>query len=1078
MTSQENSFDITLEDLRFAYQRQDPSFVQKLKSFLQQPDPYLDDEAEDSDVTFYSHRYNVLNNWQLRTLQPGEERMLHRQKLWESFLAQKSGVPPRLKLSPLVMDLYQDGTEWSRQTLLTLIAEIPLVWGPWKAFKQIFKLAEEADDFEVLGAMAARCDSQSAAQYPPHSDVTALTLGYLRRRGWRYLRHLASSMPDLYPYAAVQFLRWYPSQEGNWYADQTWNKMWIANHIFYHNHKRSGGEKPYSSSSFSYGSYYNKAPKSLCKHRAYPELWNQSPEPLLDLLLLCRDEKIGRFAVELLQEQFSSDIRELPLDTMIRLGQRPIPSIQRFVQEWIQDNPSLQKAQFKELGLHELVLNFFLFSKDDKVRKFAIKYVQDYAKDLSFDLIKKLFQSDFDDLNKFGGQLLNDRDPREEIGLENLQVLILMSSAHDIAKKKLEAGFRPGEIPLDWFKPLLFADSWMIPEYAVKFLKKKYPTKQIETEWLQSLLTDQGMKESYYSYMAREFAMELIGKRAKQLSTDWIQEALLHDDFTYEIWSLISEGKIAKKQLDLSWLKATIAPSAWTDHPWVQKQKQVEDHWVDSFEFPYNLQSRVLSYLTQGEAYSPEELGLDWLLSLLSEEESHTSETIVSFMMEKFHPGDFASDDEPVEAVETAPAVAEPAESPFEGKSVLFTGKLRSLTRSEAQSRLKEVGGVVAKSVTKALDYLVVGDEGSPLFSEGKKGSKLTKAEKLQEGGAALEIISETAWLGMMSEGSAASTEVDTNAVASGYRRLFRWATESGQTEQVQMFAISYLRHRHPMLGSQLTGRPLKGHAQIPRDLYLADDYLPLLADESPELQKLVVSIARFELRRWDVPPSQIFTLCESPFRQVRSFAIEALVGTKEGETPEPYHFRPDELDPDLVFALCESRRKDVRYAGVSLLQQHYDLLQGDQQVLRLAESPDRDIRTRAVKILWQRYRRPSITPSWTPQLDKRSSITPRAPMDTLQEPSLLLQFARMVLFGIPPGKLEKQPKGASKLWSNSKAKLHILNVLKDLALESKEFADELKPLLQQFLSSHHKTEALGSLTALTQIEQRWEQVH
>ncbi|TNE49953.1 MAG: hypothetical protein EP343_10320 [Deltaproteobacteria bacterium] len=1000
--------------------------------------------------------------------------MAHRQKLWDSFLQQKSGVPPRLRLSPLIMDLYQDGTEWSRQALLTIITELPLMWGPWKGIKQIFKQAEASDDFEMLGAIAVRCDIQLANQYAPQTDVTDLTFGYLRRRGWRYLRHLATSMPDLYPYAVVQFLRWYPSQKDNWYANQTWNKTWIANHIFFHNHKKRGGEKQYGSSSFKYGGYYNKAPDSLCKHRAFPELWNESPEPLLDLLLLCRDEHIGQFAVELLQEQFASDLRDLPLPYMIRLGQRPIASIQRFVQEWIQDNPEFQKAQFKELGLHDLMLKHFLFSDEEKVRKYAIKYAQDYAKDMSFDLLKQLFRSDHSDLNKFGSQLLSDKDPRDDIGLENLQVLLRIPNALDIAKKKLESGFRPTEIPLDWFKPLLFDDSWNLPEYAVSYLKKQYPTKQIPTEWLQDLLQDPGMEGSYYSYMAREFAMSLLSKRAKQLDTEWIQLALLHSNYTWEIWSLITEGKITTTQLDLDWLKAAVSPAHWDKNPWVMKHQQQGHPWVDSFSFNYSLQDSVLRFLTGGEAYKPEDLGLDWLLSLLGEEETDLSQSIVSYMMEQFHPVDFASDDEPEVPAPAAPAVSEPAESPFEGKTVLFTGKLSSLTRSDAQARLKEVGGKAAKSVTKDLDFLVVGDDGSPLFTGGKKGSKLTKAEKLQAEGAALEIISETAWLGMMAEGSAATVEVDTNAVHSGYRRLLRWAKDGEQAQQVQSFAISYLRHRHPLLGSQLTGRPLKGHAIIPRDLFLANDFLPLLADESADLQKLAVSIARFELRRWQVPPSQIFALCESPFRQVRAFAIEALMGPEEGETAEPYHFRPEELDPNLVFALCESRRKAVRYAGVSLLQKHYDLLDGDKQVLRLAESPDRDVRTRAIQILWQRYRRPSISAAWQPKLDKRNPITPRASMDTLQDTSLLLQFARMVLFGLPPGKLEKQPKGASKLWSNSKAKVQMVHVLKDLALESRDFAEELTPLLQQFLSSHHKMEAMGSLTALAQIEQKW----
>lgn len=78
------------------------------------------------------------------------------------------------------------------------------------------------------------------------------------------------------------------------------------------------------------------------------------------------------------------------------------------------------------------------------------------------------------------------------------------------------------------------------------------------------------------------------------------------------------------------------------------------------------------------------------------------------------------------------------------GKSFLFTGKLSALTRAEAKSRVADLGGVCKSSVVQDLDYLVVGDEGSPLFGNGKKGSKLNAAEKLVDSGAALVIMSET----------------------------------------------------------------------------------------------------------------------------------------------------------------------------------------------------------------------------------------------------------------------------------------------------------------------------------------------
>ena len=73
-----------------------------------------------------------------------------------------------------------------------------------------------------------------------------------------------------------------------------------------------------------------------------------------------------------------------------------------------------------------------------------------------------------------------------------------------------------------------------------------------------------------------------------------------------------------------------------------------------------------------------------------------------------------------------------------------------SLVRKAAQTRVKELGGETPTGITKDLDYLVVGDEGSPLFGEGKKGSKMRKAEKYNEEGANIRIMSETDFIKMV----------------------------------------------------------------------------------------------------------------------------------------------------------------------------------------------------------------------------------------------------------------------------------------------------------------------------------------
>jgi DNA ligase (NAD+) len=78
-----------------------------------------------------------------------------------------------------------------------------------------------------------------------------------------------------------------------------------------------------------------------------------------------------------------------------------------------------------------------------------------------------------------------------------------------------------------------------------------------------------------------------------------------------------------------------------------------------------------------------------------------------------------------LEARATSSAVA--------GKTVVFTGTLTTVTRSEAKAQAERLGAKVAGSVSKNTDYVVAGAD---------SGSKLTKAREL-----GLKILDEAEWL-------------------------------------------------------------------------------------------------------------------------------------------------------------------------------------------------------------------------------------------------------------------------------------------------------------------------------------------
>ncbi len=232
---------LQLDDLRRAWAAQDPELAELIVRLAEQPDEPAETPPREGAFTFDAFLAEIRSR--VFHKKPKEEQAHLRQEKMKALEASTAEVPltDRLKSHEILLALWNDGSPFARSILLKVIAAIPLVYGPWRALKQIFKEAEKRNDTEIWGALVARFDMALAAFVS--TPISRRTIAYLCRRAWRYLRHIGLTLPACYADVASDVLIHY--------TDDTQIHTWVASHIFYHESKK-----------------YGPPPASICRRRS------------------------------------------------------------------------------------------------------------------------------------------------------------------------------------------------------------------------------------------------------------------------------------------------------------------------------------------------------------------------------------------------------------------------------------------------------------------------------------------------------------------------------------------------------------------------------------------------------------------------------------------------------------------------------------------------------------------------------------------------------------------------------------------------------------------------------------------
>lgn len=202
-----------------------------------------------------------------------------------------------------------------------------------------------------------------------------------------------------------------------------------------------------------------------------------------------------------------------------------------------------------------------------------------------------------------------------------------------------------------------------------------------------------------------------------------------------------------------------------------------------------------------------------------------------------------------------------------------------------------------------------------------------------------------------------------------GIDRLFTLATGKREPEPVRVFAQTYLRCHHPVIGpEQAESKQFSLTPKVPREEYTPDRLWTSLFDGRPDVRKFAVAVTRAELRRWG-HHRKVYDLADSEHKEVRNIAYDALLKAGEPTADENATLTPEELDADRVFGMTESRIRSTREVAMDLIRRHYARLGGPDRLAWLMQSNDRTVRMLAVRLLWEKHRPRSFPDGWKPRV-------------------------------------------------------------------------------------------------------------
>lgn len=581
-------------------------------------------------------------------------------------------VPDRLKLNPVLIDLYEKNTLFSRTLILDLARSIPLVYGVWHAMKEIFRKSIEQGDWEVFGALAARFENESHNSLPTranantyqcnperyedsHSfyssavrEVPPKSIQWLTRRAWSVMRDIGTFEPEQYTFVAIEVLR---------SLEQFWGRPgWLVSHIL----QKEDLEICSNRTTFRYNaeselSWYNtSAYKTQTESRAFLALWKQELAPVLRLFETARSETIQEYAIRILNLDFQDRLSEIPLDFISRMIAGETEVGINLAYEWLSGKSGISQAEFVSKGAHIPTLALLKIAHEQGMSKattFASEYIINHAPELheyisTADMLWMLSQDHESTVFQTGAHLcsvsqyqsrlkLNDWTDifRSLNGIRNKEGTIL--TFFNITKQKITEYIIAAE-DYSWFYDAVVEKG--LSDFATELITDgKLPKKDL-IEFIRDYMSNPALAKDMLDTDVPTIAHEQSDHSYSYLNHFNQHElrSVFLSPMQEELISELSEESLDKlfSNMGMDFLKEIILPKVWRDQDWtnllgthgevLRNEFDLGNinepigiiHRVswnnDKYGLDQTSHNKIIRYLK--EKVSIQEIGIDWVI--------------------------------------------------------------------------------------------------------------------------------------------------------------------------------------------------------------------------------------------------------------------------------------------------------------------------------------------------------------------------------------------------------------------------------------------------------------------------------